>query len=501
MTTEPTTPNPKNHDARPSDEVLRRQIAALSETNEQLRLFQLFSEASGIGFGMADLNGIITYWNPALCRMFGEDDPNNAVGKHVTEYYPEEYWEKRQKEIVPAVIRDGHWFGELAIHSRNGQIIPILQNAFLIRDENGQPLQLAAAITDITDRKRAEEAIRQSHEELRAIYDGEVDGILIADCETRRFVRTNPAMCGMLRCCESELLSLSVADIHPPEHVAAVQAAFQELAEGHGRLAAGTPVLRRDGTVFYADITTNRLEYRGRPCLIGFFRDITERHQAQQALEREHRTLTRMLEASDHERQVITYELHDGLAQYLAAAIMQFDVSAQLRAKNPAEADSMQEAGLVLARRALAEARHIISGVRPPILDESGLLAAVSHLICEHATGPKIDFHSDVQFDRLAPIFENAVYRIVQESLTNVRLHSRSDRARVELVQRQNRLNITIEDWGVGFLPDEVEEGHYGLEGIRERARLLGGQAVINSLPGHGTVVIVELPLIYRRED
>ena len=77
-------------------------------------------------------------------------------------------------------------------------------------------------------------------------------------------------------------------------------------------------MLRKDGRVLYADIMGNNLTYGGRPCVLGLFRDITERKQAQAALERERRTLKHLLQSSDHERQLIAYEIHDGLAQYLA---------------------------------------------------------------------------------------------------------------------------------------------------------------------------------------
>ena len=101
------------------------------------------------------------------------------------------------------------------------------------------------------------------------------------------------------------------------------------------------------------------------------------------------------------------------------------------------------------------EARRLIAGVRPPILDESGVVAAISHLVNEqnHLKGPKIEYRSEVNFDRLAPILENAIYRIVQEGLTNACKHSKSEKVRVSLVQQEDRVRIEIRDWGIGFDP------------------------------------------------
>jgi PAS domain S-box-containing protein len=355
----------------------------------------------------------------------------------------------------------------------------------------------------IIERSETEQALQQAHDELRAIYDGMVDGMLIADRETRRFVRANSAICRMLGYSMEELLSRSVDDIHPPANLPYVLEKFRENAEGKLWIAEELPVLRRDGTVFYADIATNRLHYRERPCVIGFFRDITERKQARDALACERRTLEHLLQSSDHERQVIAYEIHDGLAQYLAGATMQFEVYDHLKDTRPKDAANAFLAGLTMLRQSHSEARRLISGVRPPILDEEGIVAAVAHLVNEQREpkGPRIQYRTKIEFERLAPVLENAVYRIVQEGLANACRHSRSNKVWVELVQEGQQLRIDIRDRGVGFRLQDIDENRFGLHGIRERARLLGGTCRIESEPGKGTRIVVEVPLVPRRAE
>ena len=194
---------------------------------------------------------------------------------------------------------------------------------------------MAVVVTDITAQKRAEAKLQQNRDELQAIYDGVVDGLLIADVETTEFVRANASICKMLGYSEHELLSMSVADIHPPEDVPAVMESFRAGARTQSCLHENMPVLRKDGSVFYADIGNKRIVYAGRLCVIGFFRDITERKLAQAALEREQQTLKHLLQSSDHERQLIAYEIHDGLAQQLAGAIMQFQTYSHLKDTKP----------------------------------------------------------------------------------------------------------------------------------------------------------------------
>ena len=142
------------------------------------------------------------------------------------------------------------------------------------------------------------------------------------------------------------------------------------------------------------------------------------------------------------------------------------------------------------------EARRLIAGVRPPILDEAGVVEAIAHLVNEEAVkrGRRSSIRSKVDFDRLDPTLENAVYRIAQEALTNACKHSKSERISVSLLQREDRLRIEIRDWGVGFDPKAVPKNHFGLEGIRQRARLLGGKCSIRSKAGKGTRITSSCP-------
>jgi PAS domain S-box-containing protein len=351
---------------------------------------------------------------------------------------------------------------------------------------------------DVTERKRAGEALRQSHDELRVIYDGMADGLLVTDIETLQFVRANASVCGMLGYSETELRSLSVKDLHPVEALPHILENIRSPEEVKPTNPASLPVLRKDGSTFYAEVIGRFLIYDGRPCSMGIFRDITERIRAQEALERQHRTLRHLLQSSDHERQVIAYEVHDGLAQYLTGAIMQFETYRNSKERNPKDAAKAFDAGMTMLRQGHFEARRLISGVRPPILDESGVVAAIVHLINEERlrNGPEVEFRGQVSFDRLAPILENAIYRIVQEGLTNACRHSKSKGVRVELVQHGEDLCIKIQDWGIGFDPDQVDDDRFGLQGIRERAKLLGGSLTVDSKPEQGTCITVDLPSV-----
>jgi signal transduction histidine kinase len=202
----------------------------------------------------------------------------------------------------------------------------------------------------------------------------------------------------------------------------------------------------------------------------------------------------------ERERRVVAYEIHDGVAQTLAAAQMAVE-SYKSRVGNDGHGDCQRASALI--KDSLSQARQLMSGQRPMILDEQGLAAAVDHLVCEKqdSAGPEIDCTCDLPADRLAAPLETAVFRIVQESLSNALRHSQSDRIRIRLEQQDDRVSIEVEDWGVGFAQDDVEPNRFGLLGIRERARLFGGSAEIDSEPGSGTRICVELPVVEAEGD
>ena len=233
------------------------------------------------------------------------------------------------------------------------------------------------------------------------------------------------------------------------------------------------------------------------------FANAVMRKRAEETLAREHQTLKHLLQSSDHERQTIAYEIHDGLAQELAGAIMQFQVFDHAKDTKPRDAANAFHAGMTMLQQSHLEARRLISGVRPPILDEAGIVAAISHLVNEERRqkGPKIEYLSKVEFERLTPILENATYRIIQEALTNACKHSKTKKVHVELIQSGDQLRIEVRDRGIGFRPEDVGESRFGLAGIRERARLLGGKATIETELGQGTKVVVELPIVLRRPE
>ena len=352
---------------------------------------------------------------------------------------------------------------------------------------------------DLSEQHLIEE-LRQSEERHRRLLEACPDAVVMTDLNGKILFASRQTWKLVGLSDRDELVGQSVFDYVIEDDRRRLAENIPRLVETGVRQNTEYTVLRQDGTTVPAEISSAASrDAQERPiAVMAVIRDITERKHAQQMLQREHRTLKHLLQSSDHERQAIAYEIHDGLAQQLAGAIMQFQTYSHQKETNPEEAAKAYDAGMTILQQGHFEARRLIAGVRPPILDESGVLAAVGHLVNEQnrLKGPKIEYRSRADSDRLAPIAENAIYRIIQEGLTNACQHSKSRKVRVSLVQREGRVQIDIRDWGIGFDTKRIPGNRFGLEGIRQRARLMGGKCSIQSSPGKGTRIIVELPVM-----
>jgi PAS domain S-box-containing protein len=349
------------------------------------------------------------------------------------------------------------------------------------------------------------EALWRSEEKYRTLVEASPDGVVVADLKGHVTLVSQRVlqMHGTERV--EDMLGRNFLDfIAKDDHHRFLDNLRRTLEEGITRDIEYS-MLKVDGTPFPGEISATVLKdgFGQSYALVAVLRDITDRKRAQAALAKEHRNLKHLLHSSDHERQLIAYEIHDGVAQQLAAALMQFQTFEYLKDKKPGLAAKAFAAGTTMLEQSHYETRRLIAGVRPPILDEEGAAAAVGHLVNEQIRlkGPKIEYHSRIHFDRLDPTLENAIYRIAQEALTNACEHSKSERISVSLLQRGERVRIDIRDWGVGFDPKAVPKNHFGLEGIRQRARLLGGKCSIRSAKGKGTRVTVELRVVPKDEE
>jgi signal transduction histidine kinase len=209
-----------------------------------------------------------------------------------------------------------------------------------------------------------------------------------------------------------------------------------------------------------------------------------------------HLSQKRRREQEEHE-QFIAHEIHDGACQYAVAAQMALEAYRRERTEARRDDWGTFDIGLNFLERTIDELRRLVHGLQPIHLAAGSLPAAIKCLIEEirAAGGPEMQFVHDIRPDQIPPHLQRAAFRIVQESLANACRHSKSKRLFLEVTLDGDVLRIQVRDWGVGFDPNRTQPGHFGLNGLRQRVKLLRGTATIHSEPGKGTCVTVELPL------
>ncbi len=223
------------------------------------------------------------------------------------------------------------------------------------------------------------------------------------------------------------------------------------------------------------------------------------RRELQRTYEELGQVARRMEAAREEERRHIARELHDELGQALTS--IKLDLGMAARASDPGtSAARLEDAGRIVDR-ALASTRELSVALRPPLLDELGLLPALRGFLEDQSRRSTValDLEAPASLQRLAWEVEISAFRIVQETVTNALRHAAARRITVQVHARNGRLQLAIRDDGRGFEVEAtarraLEGGHLGLVGMRERVRALAGSFVVTSKPGGGTEIAVELP-------
>jgi PAS domain S-box-containing protein len=480
--------------------IRRREVEqALRESEEK---FRGLYESSNDAIMLLDEKSFFDC-NEATLRVFRVDSREDFCRKHPADLSPprqpdgSDSMQLANRKIATALKEGVNQFEWMHVRA-DGTPFPAEVLLSAVHIEERRVLQ--AVVRDVTVRKHAEEQLRANEEKLRTISEAALDAVIMMD-EWGRAVHWNPAAQKMFGYTAEEVIGQEIHRQLAPRrmHDTIIEALDLFFATGQGRAVGRIlelEAVRKGGEEFPIEISVSPIRVGNAWNAVAVVRDITERRQAEQSLRAEQRALRRLLKSHDQERKLIAYEIHDGLAQQLVAAIMQCQAGERTARGAETNGTHVFASLLAMLRQCLMETRRLISGVRPPILDEFGVVTAVKGLIeeTEEQGGPRIVFHNNIEFQRLEPVLENTIYRIVQEGLRNACRHSQSDRVLIELTHEEHRVRVRVQDWGVGFVPDEVDRKRYGLAGIYERARLLGGRVNLQSKVGEGTTIAVELP-------
>jgi PAS domain S-box-containing protein len=487
-----------------ADATIAAPAAALTRAEELLSIDQFRAVFQNFSGGMAfSREGIIFEANEGLARML-QTSTSNLIGKPIVELVAPE-----DRELVRSHILAGYTSPyEHRLLRADGTTLPVEAAASLIPSHGVQCR--FTVVRDISDRVAAEEALQQERNLLRVILENLPAGVFVVEVPSGRPVLVNEFNRQLLRRTEIPNISKDQLAKTYSVFIAGTDQLYPIERMPIARAMSGERTSVDDMELRFEDGTSTQLQVNGAPIYnqagkvsmsVAITQDITARKRAEEQLHDEQDFLRAMIKAHERDRQLLAYEVHDGLVQYITAAVWHIEsVLGNGQIDEAARKTLVDSQGFL--RTAMSEARRVLSGLRPPVLDERGIIPAMEYLVAENsaAGGPRIELSSDVHFHRLDPLLEGTIFRIVQESLTNVRKHSRATAATIRLTEQGGRLQLTIEDNGCGFETCKRPGDHFGLQGIAKRAELIGGSAHIESKPGYGTKVSVNLPSIAAAE-
>jgi PAS domain S-box-containing protein len=386
----------------------------------------------------------------------------------------------------------------------------------MVEKKSGDDSRLVrAAVSDITDRKHAEEKLRQSEKKYRPLVEFTHDWVWSIDVEGR-ITFTSEAVNHILGYEVHEVLGSSSFYFMHPEDKKLYERLFQQVVEHkRGWKNAAVRMIHKSGSVrFFESSAQPTIDAKGR--LVGFTgidRDITERKQAEEALKISRKNLLeeynqrkilskRLIDLLERDRHYIAMELHDNIGQILTALKINLEIIDDKLKPTDTELGSLIKTARKRAKQAIEDLNIIAQGLMPGILDALGLVSSLRTLLDEFReyTDLKIDFFNRNVPKRFDQEKELAIYRIVQEALNNIIKHAKAKNIYVSLLKKGNVLFLSVEDDGVGFDQDKEMKiskgkGPVGLVIMRERAMQLDGELTIESKMGKGTHLLVEIPI------
>ncbi|MFC0773685.1 PAS domain S-box protein [Terrimonas alba] len=475
---------------------ISEQKKAETEVNKARDLAEkLIGSLPGV-FYFFDANGRFIRWNREFERVTG------YTSKEIENMHPTDFFGEESKayiaQRIESVFMEGINDAETSFLTKDGRRIPYYFKAVLINFE-GKPCLLGNGV-DIAERKRAEEELISSEQKYKFLFENNPLSMWMLSLPDYNVVDVNNVALLKYGYTREEFLKLSMADFRPKEDVERFKASTNTAFRGIFHAGVWRH-LKKDGTIIYVDIYTHDFYYKGQQTRLVLANDITEKHIAEQKLKESYESIRKLTghlqNVREEERLHISREIHDELGQLLT--VLKMDVSwlnKRIEPENAAAKEKLAEI-LGLIDSTVKSVRRIASELRPTLLDDLGLLAAMEWHLEEFERRSGIETESSLpEIEQPLPdALKIGLFRIFQESLTNVARHSGAKKVKVSLQQRDKELVLTVHDNGKGFDESGTVKKTLGLLGMKERTLMMGGQYNISGIIGEGTTVTVAVPL------
>jgi PAS domain S-box-containing protein len=518
----------------PSEEgisVYWQDITLRKQSENEIKLQSLMLNAVGDSIVATDANGYIIYWNESATKTYGWKE-SEVLGCDIREIIVPKESKNESDLIMNKLIKGEHCSGEFMFNRKDGTVFLAEVTQRPVVNQHGKLIGTIGVSRDCTSRKQAEEALSKAKDELeikvkkrtaelveseekyRRIFETANEGIWIVDLQGK-ILMANNRVSETLGYPLEEIIGRGTRDFLIKDRERPILAKMIKALDKGGKLNYERRLRHKNGSTIYLLVNSSPLlDSEGRHIAnIGMMANITRRKKAEEALteakaelEKANRQLKaygqRITQVQEEERKKIAYELHDDTAQYLAILKLQLD--SLINSGKIQDQTILEKLGYLEkdAGRAVDDIRRYSHELRPGVLDHLGLQAALEQIAEDHNKVGQIRVEVNVEGrePELSEDIKLGFFRVAQEAINNCRKHAKASMAYVNLMFTDNSIQLTVSDKGVGFDVQQAasrtrEKGSLGLMSMQERATLIEANLKIESQPGQGTSVTLEMPL------
>ncbi len=476
-------------------------ITTIKETERKLLIEKELSDSvinslPGI-FYLFNKEGEFIRWNKNFETVTGYTAAE-IKKKQPLDFFAADEIEMMHKKIEN-VFKEGVDFAEAFFVTKDNCKIPFYFTGMRIHYEQ-EDCVLGVGI-DISQKKEAEEVLKISEEKYKLLFNENPLPMWILDTEANKFLNANNAAINIYGYSKAEFLQMPITALHPENDLA-----FEEWnANKNNGLEVGEmnwEHKKKDGTLIKVNILSNEIMYEGKVAYLAMANDITDKFKAEESLQESHkafRELASHLETiREGERTRIAREIHDELGQQLTGLKMDISwINRKVKSEDLSVQEKMKDI-IQLIDNTVITVRRIATQLRPDILDDLGLISAMDWQSDDFQKrfGIKSSFSSNVNHVSVTTDIATNIFRIFQESLTNISRHSKATEVTTTLNIKEDLLTLNIKDNGIGFNETEIKNKKtLGILGMKERAVLIKGHYEIISDTDNGTSVIISVPL------
>jgi PAS domain S-box-containing protein len=476
---------------------------ALLESEERYRL--LF-EKSLDAVLLTNPNGSIYAANPAACKMFDytEDELYNSGRQAVVDESDKNFiYALKERE------KKGEYRTELTFIRKNGEKFIGEITSVVFKNKDGEN-RSSMIIRDITERINSEKLLKISERKYRNLHETMMDGFANVDMNGK-IIEFNETYRRMLGYSDSELSKMTYEDFTPEKwHIYEKDIVENQILKNGFSEVYHKEYRKKDGTIFPVELRTALIkdEDGNNKGMWAIVRDITKRvkieHELRKSQEQIREFAANLQSVRENERVNIARELHDEMAQILSA--INISLSSLINSlKFDKENFSLNEVLTELDSNhsmvimAMQRVKKLISDLRLDVLEDFGINEAIKDYIDNFIKRTKIEcnFKSNLLNLKLNRIHSISIFRILQEALTNVALHSKASKVKIDFNIKNYIIKLTIIDNGIGFEMDKLDfKSSFGIIGMKERAVLCSGSLEIKSIVGKKTEVRFQMPVI-----